>query len=324
MERKWYYKLMGDVVGPLSADELREHAFDGQIERDTPIRKGVDGSWILADKVQGLLDSRPRNRPKATRRRDKSLAVSRLRIRRLRLGLIGLVAVGAVILTVVLSLNGRRGTPEAEDAEARQKAGPARHPRKDGTFSVETVASGGITVVQVTFRKLPSSTTQAATIVREALENAVAKDGGREILAMAFNSSGDALADAQYGGPLTYKPDGKSIMTMDERRGVQSTTNDNGAYFLKVTEEKTYEGITPARKWLTCKLVFAAKPSGATFKDAALAEIDRLKHRQLDITLYAYVGDKSNSATWEQCRADKSKYMKIEYEAKSGSNRTNW
>jgi GYF domain 2 len=54
--RQWYYQLMGEVVGPLSADELKEHAADGQIERDTLVRKGDDGAWLLADKVQGLLD----------------------------------------------------------------------------------------------------------------------------------------------------------------------------------------------------------------------------------------------------------------------------
>jgi predicted RNA-binding Zn-ribbon protein involved in translation (DUF1610 family) len=58
MERKWYYQMMGEIVGPLSSNELRQHAVDGQIERDTPIRRGSDGKWILADKVRGLLDVR--------------------------------------------------------------------------------------------------------------------------------------------------------------------------------------------------------------------------------------------------------------------------
>jgi hypothetical protein len=215
-------------------------------------------------------------------------------------------------------------TPKGEQSgEARQQAEPGQQQTNDGTFSVQTVANGGITVVEVTFRKLPSSTDEAARIVRKALENAVAKDGSREILAMAFNSSGDALPDRQYGGALTYKP-GKSIMTMDERRGLKSTSSDKGDYFLTVAESKTYEGITPARKWLTCKLVFASAPSGDKFKSAALGEIEKLKDRQLDITLYAYVGDKSNSITWQQCRADNGHYMLVEYEATPGSTKTNW
>jgi hypothetical protein len=57
MERKWYYQLMGTTVGPLSGDELREHAADGQIDPNTLVRNGEQGTWVLADKVRGLLDN---------------------------------------------------------------------------------------------------------------------------------------------------------------------------------------------------------------------------------------------------------------------------
>jgi hypothetical protein len=63
MAREWYYQLMGTVVGPLSADELRQHARDGQIGQDTLVRKGAEGSWVLADKVRGLLGSDALKRP---------------------------------------------------------------------------------------------------------------------------------------------------------------------------------------------------------------------------------------------------------------------
>jgi hypothetical protein len=221
-----------------------------------------------------------------------------------------------------LAARQRHGDPQVQQV----KAEPAKQSEKtnDGNYSVETVRSGAITAVQVTFRQLPSSTDEASKIVRKELQKAVAKDASREILAMAFNSNGDALPDETYGGALTYKPDSKSIMTMDQRRGLKATSSDNGDYFVTVAEDKTFEGIEPARKWVTCQLVFADPPSGEKFKEAALAEIAKLKDRQLDITLYAYAGDKSNSITWQQCRADNGRYMKLEYEAKSGSSRTNW
>jgi hypothetical protein len=55
-KREWYYQLMGEVVGPLSSEELRQHAADGQLSRDTLVRKGEDGPWVLPDKLWNVMD----------------------------------------------------------------------------------------------------------------------------------------------------------------------------------------------------------------------------------------------------------------------------
>lgn len=47
---------MGEVVGPLSVSELRDHAQKGRVTHDTVIRKGLDGQWISADSVKGLFE----------------------------------------------------------------------------------------------------------------------------------------------------------------------------------------------------------------------------------------------------------------------------
>jgi len=57
MPAQWFYQMMGQVVGPVSADDLRKLARERTILRDTLIRKGEDGIWVTADKVRGLLDS---------------------------------------------------------------------------------------------------------------------------------------------------------------------------------------------------------------------------------------------------------------------------
>jgi len=265
--------------------------------------------------------------------------------------MVGVVAVGAIIVVAYSVLAGR-GKPEPVTAETPPRQSEPQNVQRnvepphnegepqvqrpatpvptqavaanDGDYYVETQRNGEITVVQVTFRKLPSSAGVASRIVRQAIEDAVAKDGSREILAMAFNTDGDALADEKYGGSLTYKPNDKSIMTMDQRRGVKVTASNNADYFCETKEDKTFEGIVPARKWLTCQLVFAKSPSGDKFKEAALAEIGKLKNRQLDITIYALVGDKANPATWKQVKADNGKYMKVDYKTTSDSVTTNW
>ena len=49
-----YYKLMGDVVGPVTTDDVRSLAGRGIIERDTPLRVGDQGEWIPASRVKNL------------------------------------------------------------------------------------------------------------------------------------------------------------------------------------------------------------------------------------------------------------------------------
>jgi len=305
----------------------------------------VPASVLLA---QERVDPPARRTQQTTHRRHSPIVV-------VGWGMVGVVAVGAIIV-VAYSLYAGWNKPETvtsetppsqsqsqniqRNIEPRHSKGELqiRQPKNesakqvsgrskvinDGDYYVETQRNGDLTVVQVTFRKLPSSTDAASRIVRQAIEDAVAKDGSREILAMAFNADGDALSDEKYGGALSYKPNDKSIKTMDERRGVRVTTGGTADYFLKVEEDKTLAGIVPEHKWLTCQLVFATSPSGDKFKEAASAEIAKLKDRQLDITLYAFVGDKSNPTTWLQVKADNGKYMKMDYKTASGSVTTNW
>jgi hypothetical protein len=54
MAGEWYYKFMGDVLGPMTANELRACASDGRIQGETWIRKGENGQWVRAQQVKGL------------------------------------------------------------------------------------------------------------------------------------------------------------------------------------------------------------------------------------------------------------------------------
>ena len=57
MAGEWYYKLMGEVIGPISSIELKQLARAGDIRPDTHVRKGPDGRWVMAERVKGLLES---------------------------------------------------------------------------------------------------------------------------------------------------------------------------------------------------------------------------------------------------------------------------
>jgi DNA-directed RNA polymerase subunit RPC12/RpoP len=54
---EWYYKVLGQEVGPLTSAELRQHAANGRITRDAYIRKGNNGNWVSAETVKGLIAS---------------------------------------------------------------------------------------------------------------------------------------------------------------------------------------------------------------------------------------------------------------------------
>ncbi len=56
MATEWYYRVMNDVVGPLSSRNLLDVVRAGQIKHDTLIRKD-DSQWVPAGQVSGLLDA---------------------------------------------------------------------------------------------------------------------------------------------------------------------------------------------------------------------------------------------------------------------------
>lgn len=52
---EWYYKVMGQPIGPISAGQLKLLAHGGDVRPDTPVRKG-NGDWVTADHVRGLFE----------------------------------------------------------------------------------------------------------------------------------------------------------------------------------------------------------------------------------------------------------------------------
>jgi hypothetical protein len=53
--REWFFQSMGQAVGPINGAELQAKAAAGAIDRESLVRKGADGKWVKAGKVQGLI-----------------------------------------------------------------------------------------------------------------------------------------------------------------------------------------------------------------------------------------------------------------------------
>jgi hypothetical protein len=54
MAERWFYRDVANVIGPLSASELKEAARNGTINKDTPIRTETHLKWVSAHRVKGL------------------------------------------------------------------------------------------------------------------------------------------------------------------------------------------------------------------------------------------------------------------------------
>jgi hypothetical protein len=57
MAQEWFYKFMGETVGPLSTSEFREHAADGRVQPDSLVTRDGTDDWVSADRIKGLFDS---------------------------------------------------------------------------------------------------------------------------------------------------------------------------------------------------------------------------------------------------------------------------
>ena len=59
MATEWFCKIMGERLGPMSAEELVAVARCGQLNRDDVVQKGTTGTWVRAEMVDGLFQSPP-------------------------------------------------------------------------------------------------------------------------------------------------------------------------------------------------------------------------------------------------------------------------
>lgn len=59
MASEWFCRIMGDVWGPMSSQELIAVAQRGRLTRDDNVKRGNEGTWVRAELVRGLFNSPP-------------------------------------------------------------------------------------------------------------------------------------------------------------------------------------------------------------------------------------------------------------------------
>ena len=153
-------------------------------------------------------------------------------------------------------------------------------------------------------------------MLRESLEHAVAADGSRDIVAIAFLGD-EVLSDTQYSGELMYRAAQRKIMTLEEARGVKTTITDAAGYSVKVSEEKTLAGIKPERKWLTISLIYPTPPPLEQAYTSMQSEIEKNVSRGMDIDAYVKIGDKGVKTSQRQMDDPTGGYVFMKYDAPS-------
>src|SRR5262245_45091882 len=63
MVAEWFYQDLGQVVGPVTSDHLRQSAREGRVGPETLVRRGPSGKWVAARKVKGLCEGAPTGPP---------------------------------------------------------------------------------------------------------------------------------------------------------------------------------------------------------------------------------------------------------------------
>ena len=153
-------------------------------------------------------------------------------------------------------------------------------------------------------------------MLRESLEHAVAADGSRDIVAIAFLGD-EVLSDTQYSGELMYRAAQRKIMTLEEARGVKTTITDAVGYSVKVSEDKTNEGIKPERKWLTISLIYPTPPPLEQAYTSMQSEIEKNVSKGMDINAYVTIGDKGVKTSQRQMDDPTGGYVFMNYDAPS-------
>jgi hypothetical protein len=150
-------------------------------------------------------------------------------------------------------------------------------------------------------------------MLRESLEHAVAADGSRDILAIAFLGE-EVLTSTQYSGELVYRAAQRKIMTLERSEGVKTTITDAAGYSVEVSEKKSAGGRNGEREWLTISLIYPTPPPLEQAYTSMQSEIEKNVSKGMDINAYVKIGDKGVKTSQRQMDDPTGGYVFMNYD----------
>lgn len=182
-------------------------------------------------------------------------------------------------------------------------------------YEIEYIEGSGVNLCNVVFYHSKPKSSIIDEMVLQALKISIKIDDSKNILATAFYKD-DVMSNSDYSGRLIYDSSKKKIITWNEYRGIKSTANDTGKYFVKLEELET--AVSPKRKWLSIMIVFPEKPTQKQAYNAIIETIIKYKHKGMKINSYVSVGDKKNERTWRQVEDRNRGFITAKYNPASG------
>ena len=234
----------------------------------------------------------------------------------------GVLLLGLLVVSCLAATHFVFRSPDRHARETVQTRPPLDAPRE---YLVVANNTKCLTTLVVMFRRVPTSQQDGARILRQAMDEAVGKNDAKEILALGFAGDDDPLPYVEYGGPLVYSPKERKIETLAETRGRRVAHPNASSHFTSIAESIFHDASgAVAQRSLECGITFSNLPSATEFKSAALSEIENLMTRNLDIRVYAYIGDRNDAAASTQVPGPNGKFLCVVYDHRSGAITSNF
>ena len=222
---------------------------------------------------------------------------------------------GISFLILLVSLSACSKSASNVSSNVRAKPVPTTTPAPDvkPAYTVEVSNVNEMQALYLTFSgKLPAPEA-VDKILRQEFEKVVNAQPNKDAVGRAFIDY-KSPTEKQYSGDLFYKAATKKISTLDEYYASEPTPAKPDPYSLITEEHHTFPGITPSGTWLSLSLVYSKTPTRKGAYAAVIAELEKAMSRHLDVSAFAYTGDKNKKKSWVQVR-DAEGYVAAEYVA---------
>jgi hypothetical protein len=182
--------------------------------------------------------------------------------------------------------------------------------------------------VDVTFRGAPPTSDNAERALTRCLQ--VVADTQfvtTEVMGIVWysrsglESDDETVAMKDGSSHLMWQPEGKRIVSWNQREGQTPTIEQNpaGGYFVKTETNKIL--VAPGGTFVHLSVVFRKEPTEKAAFEAVIAEVKKAIAKQTSpvaTTGFAQVGRVENPAAWRQVRGADGRFIQVEFDPKRG------
>lgn len=171
--------------------------------------------------------------------------------------------------------------------------------------------------LDVTFREMPETSDAVLRILKGELIQFVSKCDG-DILVTAWfcpdEETEDQIPLPDGSTHLIYRRADGACLNWSDYIGETKDTKETSSYFAIVSSCKTAEGIKPEKSWLNISVIFKKPTASLEIYEILVALCRDWAVTELEISAYAYFGDKNNPLSWKQIRDSDDAYLFVRWD----------